>query len=141
MRKGDILLFLGEDENIKIYFDFLKHKINNKVTKSINLLSQSIIVINGYCIHIIKTLCPEYCRGFRPEISYINKSIDINNKLYKDSWEGIYIKTAMYSNRKIPVRFIDGFKDINIKELIDDNYAMENTINIKKCKEFDGGRV
>jgi len=46
------------------------------------------------------------------------------------------MKTEMYSNRKLPIRFINNFKDIDIMELIDDNYALKNTISEERMKRF-----
>lgn len=144
MRKGNIFIFLGKDEDNIDCFNFL---INNQTTNKIisrKSVNQCIIIINDYCIHIVKTICPLYYRGHRPEISYISNSIDVKNQLYADAWEDIYIKTKMYSIRKQSVRFIHSFEDIDIQELVDDNYALKNTIDhdklikwhdfVKRCK-------
>ena len=119
---------------------FLKNELGESA-KLYNSVNDTRITINHYCIHIIKTLCPSYYRGYRPEISYINISIDTKNKLYATYWEDIYIKTEMYSNRIKPVRLINDIKDIDIQELLDDDYALKNTISKEKMDEWDSWKL
>jgi len=132
LRKGDIFIFLEENENIMFYLDFLKNALD-KSAKLYVSINDTRITINDYCIHIIKTLYPGHYRDYRPEIIYINNNIDTE----KDHWEDIYIKTKMYSNRIEPVRFINNIEDIDIQELINDNYALKHTISKEKMKKWD----
>ena len=47
----------------------------------------------------------------------------------------------MYSNRIKPVRLINDIKDIDIQELLDDDYALKNTISKEKMDEWDSWKL
>lgn len=134
MRKGTVLLFLGKNEDRTECIEFLKEKLNPDKCNFHYGAN-----INDYNIKIFTYYEPNYCRGARSEICYINNSIDINKK-YDESyigWYDVQMKTKLYSNRKEPVRFINSFKDVDLRELLDDDYAMKNTIDKERVNEWN----
>ncbi|WP_346938250.1 hypothetical protein [uncultured Clostridium sp.] len=119
MRKGNILIFLGKNETISDCREFLGFDRHN-----------------GYHL-VIMSQISENLRGYRPEIIYINNSIndvDIDGKY--DMWSDIKFKTEMYSNRINPIRKINSFEDIDITEILDDEYALNNTINLERMERW-----
>lgn len=131
MRKGGILIFLGKNEKKTDCLNFLKDKLNK-----VSYINSSSINVNGYDICACDEYSQNYCRGCRPEICYINRNIDMNDTR-KECQRYLHINTEMYSNRKQPIRFIDSFKDVDIDEILDDNYALENTIDSMMLQEWN----
>jgi hypothetical protein len=73
-------------------------------------------------------------RGHRPEIVYIDKYSEMNTDLI---YNEIFPKTFI-STRVEPVRFLDlSYEDINIRELFDEEYALDNTIDKEKLIRYN----
>lgn len=134
MRKDDILIF--SNRNKINYMKYLMYALNkNILRKTYSKLSFS---INNYNIKVfddIDDIKENYYRCHKPEICYIQH--DINVYKNSDAWCLIMANTEMYSNRITPVRFINGFEDIDIQELVDDDYALKNTISKERMKKWD----
>jgi hypothetical protein len=136
MRKGYIMIVCRDDKQKDYLFEYINNKLNKYIIrKSKNKYFDYSIEINGYYL-LFKLRYPMNMRGYRPEIIYIDKWADVTLEDYHD----IVLAKVLLSNRKIPIRFGDLYSKengIDLKELIDDKYAINNTCDIEKVKEWE----
>lgn len=135
MRKGYVMIICRDSKQKEYLFDYISYQLKNNIERrSKNKISDYFIKINRYTL-LFKSSYPQNMRGYRPEIVYIDKWADIS---IDDVYNLIEAK-VVYSNRKTPIRYgrlNDGMM-IDLQELIDDDYARNNTCDIGKVKEWE----
>jgi len=112
------------------YHNYLNKNLPNILNKRINKSARN-IKINGYDIHIEKYPCDRF-RGYRPELIYyigfppyeevVKQFKDVDNYIrFKKSIEW---DTKYQSTRKESIRCINEAEEIDLRELIDDDYSL-----------------
>ena len=113
------------------YLHYLANKLPDK-NKKIHRI-QNEITINGYNIRAMKKP-HDRLRGCRPEfIYYIGDYNVLNNNVENKQIE---MDTKTLSIRNEPIRYIDKTEEIDLREFIDDDYALLKCV-FKKLKWKD----
>jgi hypothetical protein len=135
MRKGIIIIFARNKRIAGDCFNYLKNKLNSNINREMEF--SRTIIVNDYEIHIVENI-KGYPRGYRPEIMYILNEADRNtNERYIEAWKDAKIKVYLHSNRIEPVRYISNFTDIDLEEIINDEYGYTSKCDINKIKEWN----
>lgn len=133
MRKG-VVIIVCRDNNQKNYlYEYICNKLNdNIIRKCKSKYADYTILVNGYQI-LIKLRYSDMDRGYRPEIVYIDNQADVSLSDY----ENVIDQKIFLSTRKTPIRAgkLDYLDIIDIQELIDDEYARNNTCDIEWLKK------
>lgn len=133
MRKNVVFVLLPKDTDYEeldkcfngIYNKLLKNSGKN-MYRTKNGSSSYVIFVNGYQIHILNGLIWNK-KGLRAELTYVYNNFKTYNEEEQEFFEyDLCAKTEMYSTRKEIIRYIDGWEDIDFKELLDDKYAIDN---------------
>lgn len=136
MRKGYVMIICRDDKQQDYLFNYIDNKLKNKINrKTKNKCFDYSIEVYGYYL-LFKLRYSDNMRGYRPEIVYIDKWADVPFEDYYN----ILVPKIIYSNRKVPIRFCDLYnteRGIDLEELINDNYARNNTCDIEKVEEWE----
>lgn len=116
MRKNVVYIFVGEYPS-DYFLNYLANKLPNTNKRVIK--TQRCIKINGYNIVVMKK--PNLTlKGCRPEIIYyVGNVIGYNDDNVRTEGD-----TKILSNRKEPIRYIKEELEIDLREFIDDEYAL-----------------
>jgi len=138
VRKASIILIFKNKEQLDKVFDNILLEIENnelltRVVKITNPKNSngSYIIINRYKIEF-RISYNDNARAKKPEITYI----DYHSNIKIETLENIIKPQLAISTRKESLRFINfDTENINIQEILDDEYSLKETID-KRKNEF-----
>ena len=123
MRKGTIFIFTGEYPSA-YFLDYIANTLPKDINKKV-IKASRYIKVNGYDIRVVQR--PDYhTRGYRPEFIYkIGNILNQNNIIDSHkAMKQVENDTKYKSTKKEPIRYIDEAEKIDLREFIDDDYAL-----------------
>ena len=126
VRKSEIFIITNDKEYI--FNELFKNLLVKVYHKNHNEIS---FLLNEYRVKIVSNM-NESARGHRPEIVYIFNDVDVKLEVLQE----VITPMCHMSTRINPVRIINSISDIDILEMLYDNYA-ENKCDKYRLNRFN----
>lgn len=135
IRKGLVYFVCRDKEQLRYVFEKIKEELKPYIQRCHMSCGYGEMLVNEYKL-LFKTNYSDSDRGYRPEIVYI----DYKSKILIQHIHTVVQIKNLYSIREESIRYLDFYNDFNyidLKELIDDKYAIQCKIDKEKLKRYN----